>query len=58
MMDRWEYLIIRHGEVDPLADTMFWLNEWGDKGWELVQIGEPGFIFKRPMIRPDDAEES
>jgi len=50
-MDKWEYKILREGVYRDYSggniETV--LNEWGQKGWELICIDGTSYYLKRKV---------
>lgn len=52
-MTFWEYTtlsleVIRHDPSQPMTKDV--LNEYGQKGWELVAVDQGRAYFKRPYV--------
>ena len=43
-IDEWGELRDHHGDYDSLSD---WLDSYGRSGWELIQIYEGKYYFKK-----------
>lgn len=52
-MKKYEYTVLGRGEIEEerqahhMSGTEAHLNEYGEEGWELVQILNKAVIFKR-----------
>jgi hypothetical protein len=46
---KWEYHLESQGDRPRLTPSQV-LADLGDKGWQLVAVGEGGMIFMRPKI--------
>jgi hypothetical protein len=47
IVETWEYVVTEIPTLEPAAIAAM-LNDWGEKGWELVAIRNAAYYFKRP----------